>query len=175
MLVTSSEHLNIDNIDVCIGWTESVDRPLDLDGSILMLGEDKMLVDEKCFIFYNSTKCENKAIFQYEDNPPNEENSDWFHIELNKIDNKVKYILFCISLYDTQFELSLLKNVFVKFVDVCNWKNTLWACSISEFLMDSKACVLCGLKKDGGLWAPIAIGNQYEGGLEDIINKYYKC
>ena len=91
------ENINAPKFTVGLGWdinNTSTGTAFDLDASLFLLGDDKKLVSDNHFIFYNNLESPDKSVIHTGDNLTGEGSGDdeQIKIDLTKIDDAIKEI-----------------------------------------------------------------------------------
>lgn len=173
------EKLNTGNFTVGLGWDTNQTATgvdFDLDASIFILGENKKMLSDQHFIFYNNLKSPDGAVEHTGDNRTGEGDGDdeAIIIDLSKIDDRAVEICIVVTIdeYEARKQnFGQVRNSFVRIVD--NTNNT----EIMKFELDEDFSIETAVEfgriyKRNGEWKFEAIGTGMNGGLNDFLNKY---
>lgn len=173
------ETLSTGNFTVGLGWDTNETATgvdFDLDASIFILGEDKKLVSDSHFIFYNNLKCPEGAVNHTGDNLTGEGDGDdeSVIIDLSKISPSATEICVVVTIHESEERkqnFGQVRNSFVRIID--NATNS----EIMKFELDEDFSVETAVEfgriyKRNGEWKFEAVGMGMNGGLQDFLNKY---
>jgi len=173
------EVISSGNFTIGLGWDtneSSNGQEYDLDASVFILGENKKLISDAHFIFYNNLKSPDGAVIHTGDNRTGEGEGDdeSIKIDLSYIDSKTSEICVVVTIDEAQAKnqnFGQVRNAFVRIVD--NSTNT----EVMKFELDEDFSVETAVEfgriyKRNNEWKFEAIGNGMNGGLEDFLKKY---
>ncbi|MCH2194588.1 TerD family protein [Kordia sp.] len=173
------EKLTTGNFTVGLGWdtnTTATGADFDLDASVFILGDNKKILSDQHFVFYNNLKSPDGAVEHTGDNRTGEGDGDdeSIRIDLSKIDDKATEICIVVTIdqYDVRKQnFGQVRNSFVRIVD--NSSNT----EVMKFELDEDFSIETAVEfgriyKRNGEWKFEAIGTGMPGGLGDFLNKY---
>ncbi len=94
----------------------------DLDASLFLLGENKKLVSDNHFIFYNNLESPDKAVIHSGDNLTGDGDGDdeQIKIDLTKIDAAVKEITVVVTIHDADTRRQNFGQVRNSFIRIFN-------------------------------------------------------
>lgn len=173
------EALTTAKFTVGLGWDTnetSTGVDFDLDASIFILGENKKILSDQHFIFYNNLKSPDGSVEHTGDNRTGEGEGDdeSIIIDLAKIDERATEICIVVTIDDYEARkqnFGQVRNSFIRIVDDVN--NT----EIMKFELDEDFSIETAVEfgrvyKRNGDWKFEAIGTGMNGGLEHFLNKY---
>ncbi|MFT7072647.1 MAG: tellurium resistance protein TerD [Patiriisocius sp.] len=173
------ETLTTAKFTVGLGWDTNgtaTGVDFDLDASIFILGENKKILTDKHFIFYNNLTSPDGAVEHTGDNRTGEGEGDdeSVIIDLSKIDAAAEEICIVVTIDECEARkqnFGQVRNAFVRIVD--NVSNT----EIMKFELDEDFSVETAVEfgriyKRNNEWKFEAIGTGMNGGLEDFLKKY---
>lgn len=173
------ETLTSAKFTVGLGWDTNETATgvdFDLDASIFILGENKKILTDKHFIFYNNLTSPDGAVEHTGDNRTGEGEGDdeSVIIDLSKIDAAAVEICVVVTIDDYEARkqnFGQVRNAFVRIVD--NVSNT----EIMKFELDEDFSVETAVEfgriyKRNNDWKFEAIGTGMKGGLEEFLAKY---
>ncbi|KFF13306.1 chemical-damaging agent resistance protein C [Chryseobacterium soli] len=174
--------LGLTKMTIGLGWdpNEGTGHDFDLDASAIMIDSDRKLVSEECFVFYNNLNSPDGALTHTGDDP-NGKNSDGdddeaIIVDLEKVDSKVKEILFVVTIEDFERRkqnFGQVRNSYIRIVD--NHTNQ----EIAKYELDEDFSIETGVEfgrlyKRNGSWKFEASGIGYRADLSFFLEKYYK-
>ncbi len=168
----------INEIVVGVGWDlKKFDtKPLDLDVSIFLLGnDDKTRVDED-FIFYNNMVGSDGSVKHMGDSRTGagEGDDEMMLLNLNELPFDISRISFVLSMYDVDFEghnFSMVKNVYFRIVNK-NTEHEIFRYELDDELTGNEGLIIGNLERIGSEWIFNAVGETVEGGLSKIADGY---
>jgi len=173
------EALSTGNFTVGLGWDNnetSTGVDFDLDASVFILGENKKLVSDSHFIFYNNLKCPEGAVEHTGDNRTGEGEGDdeSIIIDLSKINQSAQEICIVVTIDEAEARkqnFGQVRNAFVRIVD--NSSNA----EVMKFELDEDFSVETAVEfgriyKRNDEWKFEAVGSGMKGGLQDFVTKY---
>lgn len=161
-----------------LGWdtnTSATGTDFDLDASVFVLGENKKLLSDSHFVFYNNLKTPDGAVEHTGDNLTGDGDGDdeQIKVDLSKIDDKVHEICIVVTIHDAAARnqnFGQVRNSFVRIVDENNSEIVNY--ELEEDFSIETAVEFGRLYKRKGEWKFSAEGNGMKGGLEDFLSKY---
>lgn len=164
---------------VGLGWdtnSSSTGQDFDLDCSVFMLGDNKKLVGDEYFVFYNNLKSPDGAVEHTGDNLTGEGDGDdeSVNIDLSKINSAVNEICFVVTIHDAESRRQNFGQVRNSFVRIYNPENDeeLLKYELEEDFSIETAVEFGRLYKRNGEWKFEAVGVGQKGGLADYLQKY---
>ena len=173
------EVISSGNFTIGLGWDtneSSNGQEYDLDASVFILGENKKLLSDEHFVFYNNLKSPDGAVVHTGDNRTGEGEGDdeSIMIDLSNIDSKTSEICVVVTIDEAKTKnqnFGQVRNAFVRIVD--NTTNS----EVMKFELDEDFSVETAVEfgriyKRNNEWKFEAIGNGLNGGLEDFLKRY---
>ena len=173
------ENINAPKFTIGLGWdtnNSSTGLGFDLDASVFVLGENKKLVSDNHFIFYNNLKSPDDAVIHTGDNLTGDGDGDdeQIKIDLTKINAAVKEICIVVTIHDSEARkqnFGQVRNSFIRIVDDIN-NTELVKYELEEDFSIETAVEFGRIYNKDGQWKFEAIGVGMKGGLQDYLNKY---
>jgi tellurium resistance protein TerD len=123
--------IGLSRITVGLGWdpNEGTGHDFDLDASAIMIDDNRKLLAENYFIFYNNLKSPDGSLEHTGDDPTggnsDGDDDEAIKIDLNKINPKVNEILFVVTIEDFERRkqnFGQVRNSYIRIVD--DYSNT---------------------------------------------------
>lgn len=173
------ETIDAPKFTIGLGWdtnTSSTGQGFDLDASVFILGENKKLVSEEHFVFYNNLKSPDNAVEHTGDNLTGDGAGDdeQIKIDLSKIDSKVSEICIVVTIHEAEQRrqnFGQVRNSFIRIFDT-NSNADILKYELEEDFSIETAVEFGRVYKREGKWKFEAVGMGMKGGLEDYLNKY---
>ena len=173
------ENINAPKFTIGLGWDTNssfTGVDFDLDASVFILGENKKVLSDSHFIFYNNLKSPDGSVEHTGDNLTGDGDGDdeQIKIDLTKIDPSVKEICIVVTIHDAEARkqnFGQVRNSFIRIVDVSN-NTELVKYELEEDFSIETAVEFGRIYNKDGQWKFEAIGMGQKGGLEDFLNKY---
>ena len=173
------ENINAPKFTIGLGWdtnSSSTGSGFDLDASVFILGENKKLVSDSHFIFFNNLKSPDDAVMHTGDNLTGDGDGDdeQIKIDLTKINPSVKEICIVVTIHEAETRkqnFGQVRNSYVRIVDDSN-NTELVKYELEEDFSIETAVEFGRIYNKDGQWKFEAIGMGQKGGLEDFLNKY---
>lgn len=174
----TKEAPNLTAVSVGLGWDirSTTGTDFDLDASAIATGEDKKVVSDKHFIFFNNLKSPEGSIEHKGDNRTGEGEGDdeVIDIDLAATPPNITSVFFPVSIYDADSRsqsFGQVRNAYIRVVDKANG-NELARYDLSEDASTETAMVFGELYRNGAEWKFRAIGQGYASGLAGIARDY---
>jgi len=174
----TKEAPNLTAVAVGLGWDirTTTGADFDLDASAIATGEDKKVLSDKHFVFFNNLKSPEGSIEHTGDNLTGEGDGDdeVIHVDLAATPPTITNIFFPVSIYDADGRsqsFGQVQNAFIRVVDRSNGKE-LARYDLSEDASTETAMVFGELYRNGAEWKFRAIGQGYASGLAGIARDY---
>ncbi|NKT14156.1 chemical-damaging agent resistance protein C [Rhodococcus hoagii] len=174
----SKQSANLTAITVGLGWDQrtTTGAAYDLDASALLTGQDRKVLSDSHFVFYNNLKSPDGAVEHTGDNLTGEGDGDdeSINIDLNALDPRVTNIFFPVSIHDAVERgqsFGQVINAFIRIVD----RNTgieLARYDLSEDASTETAMIFGEVYRNGAEWKFRAVGQGYASGLAGIARDY---
>ena len=173
------ESLNAQKFIIGLGWdtnSYSTGVDFDLDASVFILGEDKKILSDKHFVFYNNLNSPNDAVVHSGDNLTGDGDGDdeQVIVDLSKIDANATEICVVITIHDAENRkqnFGQVRNSFIRIVDA-NSNQELLKYELEEDFSVETAVEFGRIYKRNGEWKFEAVGAGMKGGLQDYLTKY---
>lgn len=164
---------------VGLGWdanASSTGTAFDLDASIFILGDNKKILTEEYFVFYNNLKSPDGAVEHTGDNLTGQGDGDdeAIRIDLSKINQDASEICFVVTIHDAENRkqnFGQVRNSFVRIYDETT-NEELIKYELEEDFSIETAVEFGRLYKRNGEWKFEAVGVGQKGGLADYLQKY---
>ncbi|MDR1055204.1 MAG: TerD family protein [Prevotellaceae bacterium] len=164
---------------VGLGWdtnSSSTGDDFDLDVSVFILGENKKLVSDGHFVFYNNLKSADGSVEHTGDNRTGEGDGDdeSIKIDLSKADPRVTEMCFVVTIHEAENRRQNFGQVRNSFVRIYNpdTNEKILEYELEEDFSIETAVEFGRLYKKNGEWKFEAVGVGQKGGLADYLNKY---
>ncbi|NKS55505.1 chemical-damaging agent resistance protein C [Rhodococcus hoagii] len=174
----SKQSANLTAITVGLGWDQrtTTGAAYDLDASALLTGQDRKVLSDSHFVFYNNLKSPDGAVEHTGDNLTGEGDGDdeSINIDLTALDPRVTNIFFPVSIHDAVERgqsFGQVINAFIRIVD----RNTgieLARYDLSEDASTETAMIFGEVYRNGAEWKFRAVGQGYASGLAGIARDY---
>ena len=173
------ENINAPKFTIGLGWdtnSSSTGVDFDLDASVFILGDNKKVLSDSHFIFYNNLKSPDGSVEHTGDNLTGDGDGDdeQIKIDLTKIDSSVKEICIVVTIHDAETRkqnFGQVRNSFIRIVDDSN-NTELVKYELEEDFSIETAVEFGRIYNKDGQWKFEAIGAGMKGGLQDYLNKY---
>jgi tellurium resistance protein TerD len=173
------EIINAPKFTIGLGWdtnSSSTGSGFDLDASVFVLGENKKILSDKHFIFYNNLKTPDGSIEHTGDNLTGDGDGDdeQIKVDLSVIDSNATEICIVVTIHDAENRrqnFGQVRNSFVRIfnpdtnVDIVKYE-------LEEDFSIETAVEFGRIYKRNGEWKFEAVGTGMKGGLEDFLTKY---
>lgn len=172
-------NVNLPKFVVGLGWdanASSTGQDFDLDASVFVLGENKKILTDAYFIFYNNLKSPDGSIEHTGDNTTGAGDGDdeTVKIDLSKINPNATEICFVVTIHDAENRKQNFGQVRNSFVRVYNPDSNeeILKYELEEDFSIETAVEFGRLYKRNGEWKFEAVGVGQKGGLHDFLTKY---
>jgi len=173
------EAINAPKFVIGLGWdtnSTSTGDGFDLDASVFILGENKKILSDDHFIFYNNLKSPDQAVEHAGDNLTGAGDGDdeQIHIDLSKIDPRAAEICVVVTIHDAENRrqnFGQVRNSFMRVFDAGSGTDLLKYELEEDFSIET-AVEFGRIYKRNNEWKFEAIGAGMKGGLQDYLNKY---
>lgn len=169
---------NLTAVTVGLGWDvrSTTGADYDLDASALACGENKKVLSDSHFIFYNNPKSPDGSIECGPDNLTGEGDGDdeFIDVELVAVPPNITNIIFPVSIHEADVRnqtFGQVTNAYIRVVDKTTG-NELARYDLSEDASTETAMVFGELYRRDGEWKFRAIGQGYASGLAGIARDY---
>lgn len=173
--------IGLSKITVGLGWdpNEGTGNNFDLDASAIMINNDRKLLDENYFIFYNNLKSPDGSLEHTGDDPDGKssdgDDDEAIRVDLSKIDTQVNEILFVVTIEDFERRkqnFGQVRNSYIRIVDDASGEE------IAKYELDEDFSIETGIEfgrlyKRNEQWKFEASGIGYRADLSFFLEKYY--
>tara|TARA_R110002020_G_C16318557_1_gene774571 strand:- start:10130 stop:10705 length:576 start_codon:yes stop_codon:yes gene_type:complete len=173
--------IGLSKITVGLGWdpNEGTGHEFDLDASAIMINENRKLLSEQHFVFYNNLKSPDGSLEHTGDDPDGKssdgDDDEAIKIDLNRVSSDVKEILFVVTIEDFKARkqnFGQVRNSYIRIVDDLKGEE------IAKYELDEDFSIETGVEfgrlyKRNGQWKFEASGIGYQADLAFFLEKYY--
>lgn len=173
------ENINAPKFTIGLGWdtnNSTTGSSFDLDASVFILGDNRKILSDSHFVFYNNLKSPDEAVIHTGDNLTGDGDGDdeQVKIDLTKINPAVKEICIVVTIHDAvsrKQNFGQVRNSFIRIVDDSN-NTEMVKYELEEDFSIETAVEFGRIYNKDGQWKFEAMGVGMKGGLEDYLNKY---
>ncbi len=174
-----SENINAPKFTIGLGWdtnNSSTGTGFDLDASVFILGENKKLLSDGHFVFYNNLKSPDGSVEHTGDNLTGAGDGDdeQIKVDLSSISPHASEICFVVTIHDAEVRkqnFGQVRNSFVRVFDPNNNEEILKYELEEDFSIET-AVEFGRIYKRDNKWKFEAVGVGMKGGLQDFLNRY---
>ncbi len=172
------ETLSAPKFTIGLGWdtnTSSTGASFDLDASVFIMGDNKKLLADDFFVFYNNLKSPDEAVEHTGDNLTGDGDGDdeSINVDLSKIDPRATEICIVVTIHDAETRkqnFGQVRNSFVRIIDASG--NELVKYELEEDFSIETAVEFGRIYRRNDEWKFEAVGVGQRGGLQEYLNKY---
>jgi tellurium resistance protein TerD len=173
------ESINAPKFTIGLGWdtnSSSTGTGFDLDASVFVLGENKKLLSDDHFVFYNNLKTPDGAVEHTGDNLTGDGDGDdeQIKVDLSKINAAAFEICVVVTIHEAESRkqnFGQVRNSFVRVFD-SNSNSEILKYELEEDFSVETAVEFGRLYKRNNEWKFEAVGMGLKGGLQDFLTKY---
>lgn len=162
-----------------LGWdtnSSSTGSAFDLDASVFVLGENKKLLADEYFVFYNNTQSPDEAVVHTGDNLTGAGDGDdeQILVDLSKISTQATEICIVVTIHEAanrRQNFGQVRNSFIRIFDT-NTNADILKYELEEDFSIETAVEFGRIYKRNNEWKFEAVGAGMKGGLQDYLNKY---
>ena len=172
-------NVELQKFTIGLGWdtnSSSTGVDFDLDASAFILGENKKLLSDENFVFYNNLKSPDGAVEHTGDNLTGEGEGDdeSIRINLSKISPNAYEVCIVVTIHKADERKQNFGQVHNSFIRIYNTDTNeeIMKYELEEDFSIETAVEFGRLYRRNGQWKFEAIGVGMKGGLQDYINKY---
>lgn len=172
-------NVNLPKFVIGLGWdanSSSTGTDFDLDSSVFVLGENKKLLSDNHFIFYNNLKSPDGAVEHTGDNLTGDGDGDdeTINVDLSKISPDATEICIIVTIHEAEGRHQNFGQVRNSFVRIYNQdtKEEILKYELEEDFSIETAVEFGRLYKRNNEWKFEAVGVGMKGGLADFLQKY---
>lgn len=173
------EIINAPKFTIGLGWdtnSSSTGARFDLDASVFILGDNKKLLSDNHFVFYNNLKTPDGSVEHTGDNltGDGEGDDEQIKVNLSLIDPKALEICIVVTIHDAENRKQNFGQVRNSFVRIFNTEtNTdIVKYELEEDFSIETAVEFGRLYRRNGEWKFEAVGMGMKGGLQGFLTKY---
>lgn len=172
-------NVNVPGFIIGLGWdtnSSSTGTDFDLDASVFILGENKKILADEYFVFYNNLVSPDGAVQHTGDNLTGEGEGDdeQIKVDLSKINPDATEINIVVTIHkaeERRQNFGQVRNSFIRIFDPTTNEEILKYELEEDFSVET-AVEFGRIYKRNGEWKFEAVGVGQRGGLEDYLNKY---
>jgi tellurium resistance protein TerD len=173
------EAIHAPKFTIGLGWdtnSSSTGTAFDLDASVFVLGDNKRLVADEYFVFYNNLKSPDGSVEHTGDNLTGAGDGDdeQVKVDLSKADAKVSEICIVVTIHEAEARkqnFGQVRNSFIRIFDAETGADILKYELEEDFSIETAVEFGRIYKKDNN-WKFEAVGAGMKGGLQDYLTKY---
>lgn len=173
------ESINAPKFTIGLGWdtnNTSTGNSFDLDASIFVLGENKKVLTDSHFVFYNNLITPDGSVEHTGDNLTGDGDGDdeQIKVDLSKIDANATEICIVVTIHDAENRkqnFGQVRNSFVRIFDA-GTNTDILKYELEEDFSIETAVEFGRIYKKNNEWKFEAVGMGMKGGLQDFLNKY---
>ncbi len=173
------ENIDAPKFTIGLGWdtnNSSTGSAFDLDASIFILNDQKKLISDENFVFYNNLISPDGSVEHTGDNLTGDGDGDdeQIKVDLTKADPKVSEISVVVTIHDAENRrqnFGQIRNSFVRIFDAVT-NEVILKYELEEDFSIETAVEFGRIYKREGKWKFEAVGMGMKGGLQDYLNKY---
>ncbi|MEZ2335197.1 TerD family protein [Mucilaginibacter sp. RCC_168] len=173
------ESINAPQFTIGLGWdtnSSSTGSAFDLDASVFILGDNKKIIADEYFVFYNNLKSPDGSVEHTGDNLTGAGDGDdeQIKVDLSKADSKVSEICIVVTIHEAEARkqnFGQVRNSFIRIFDPGTGADILKYELEEDFSIETAVEFGRIYKKDNN-WKFEAVGVGMKGGLQDYLTKY---
>lgn len=172
------ENLKGPKFTIGLGWdtnSSSSGHDFDLDASVFMLGDNKRLISDEYFVFYNNLTSPDEALIHTGDNLTGEGDGDdeSINVDLSVVNSAVSELCVVVTIHEAaarRQNFGQVKNSFVRIIDATG--EEIMKYELEEDFSIETAVEFARIYRRNGSWKFEAVGIGKRGGLQDYVDKY---
>lgn len=173
------ESISAPKFTIGLGWdtnSSSTGSAFDLDASIFIMGDNKKLLSDEHFIFYNNLKSPDGAVEHSGDNLTGDGDGDdeQIKVDLSLISPQASEICIVVTIHEAanrRQNFGQVRNSFIRIFDTTS-NTELLKYELEEDFSIETAVEFGRIYKRNNEWKFEAVGAGMKGGLQDYLNKY---
>lgn len=173
------ENINSPKFTIGLGWDtneSSTGQDFDLDASVFVLGENKRILSDSHFIFYNNLKSPDGSIEHTGDNLTGDGDGDdeQIIVDLGKIDSNASEICIVVTIHEAEQRkqnFGQVRNAIIRIFET-NTNIEVLKYELDEDFSIETAVEFGRIYKRNNEWKFEAVGMGMKGGLQDYLDKY---
>ncbi len=162
-----------------LGWdinATDTGSDFDLDVSVFMLGGNGKIPNEKYFVFYNNLKSPDGSVESQGDSRTGkgEGDDETINIDLTTVDPAVEEMLFVVTIHEAdkrRQNFGQVRNSYIRIYDQ-ETQEEIAKYELEEDFSRETALEFGRLYKKDGEWRFQAVGQGYNEGLQNFVDKY---
>ena len=173
------ENINAPKFTIGLGWdtnASSTGTGFDLDASVFILGDNKKILSDEHFVFYNNPKSPNESVVHSGDNLTGDGAGDdeQIMVDLSKIEATATEICVVVTIHEAESRKQNFGQVRNSFVRIINTDSSaeILKYELEEDFSIETAVEFGRIYKRNNEWKFEAVGMGMKGGLQDYVNKY---
>lgn len=175
------QRVNVDlpKFTIGLGWdtnSSSTGVDFDLDASVFILGENRKILNDNYFVFYNNLKSPDEAVEHTGDNLTGEGDGDdeSIKIDLSKLTPAATEIVVVVTIHQAESRKQNFGQVHNSFVRIYNTDTNeeILKYELEEDFSVETAVEFGRIYKKNGQWKFEALGVGQKGGLQEYLYKY---
>ena len=173
------EAINAPKFVIGLGWdtnSASTGTAFDLDASVFIMGDNKKLLSDENFVFYNNLVSPDGAVEHTGDNLTGDGDGDdeQIKIDLSKINPAASEICIVVTIHEADSRrqnFGQVRNSFIRIFDAATGADILKYELEEDFSIET-AVEFGRVYKRNNEWKFEAVGVGMKGGLKDYLTKY---
>jgi tellurium resistance protein TerD len=173
------ESIHAPKFTIGLGWdcnSSASGASFDLDASVFVLGDNKKILSDEHFIFYNNLKSPNGSVEHTGDNLTGDGDGDdeQVKVDLSQIDHNATEICFVVTIHDASTRkqnFGQVRNSYMRIFDSAS-NTEILKYELEEDFSIETAVEFGRIYKRNNEWKFEAVGTGMKGGLQDYLNKY---
>ncbi|NLR57804.1 tellurium resistance protein TerD [Chitinophaga polysaccharea] len=171
--------INAPKFTIGLGWdanASTTGTSFDLDASIFIMGENRKLLSDQHFVFYNNLVSPDGGVEHTGDNLTGEGAGDdeQIKIDLSKMDPRVTEVCVVVTIHEAESRrqnFGQVRNSYVRVFDPVT-NEVILKYELEEDFSIETAVEFGRIYKRNDEWKFEAVGVGMKGGLQDYLNKY---
>lgn len=173
------QNINAPKFTIGLGWdanNSSTGGAFDLDASVFVLNENKKLVADDFFVFYNNLQTPDKSVTHTGDNLTGDGDGDdeQIKIDLTGIDSRVKEIIVVVTIHEADSRgqnFGQVRNSFIRIFNT-DTNEEILKYELDEDFSIETAVEFGRIYERNGEWKFEAVGNGQREGLAKYLSLY---
>ncbi len=172
--------VNAPKFTIGLGWDVNASESgeaFDLDASVFVLGQNKKLLSDEHFVFYNNLRSPDGAVVHTGDNRSGEGDGDdeSIIINLTSIDSSASELIIVVTIDKAEERKQNFGQVHNSFIRIFNSENDeeILKYELEEDFSTETAVEFGRIYKKNGQWKFEAVGIGQKDGLQNYLSKYY--
>ncbi|MEC5145167.1 TerD family protein [Chitinophaga sp. 212800010-3] len=171
--------INAPKFTIGLGWdanASSTGTAFDLDASIFIMGDNKKILSDQHFVFYNNLVSPDGAVEHTGDNLTGDGAGDdeQIKIDLSKIDGRVAELCVVVTIHEAEARrqnFGQVRNSYIRVFDAVT-NEVILKYELEEDFSIETAVEFGRIYRRNDEWKFEAVGVGMKGGLQDYLNKY---